>query len=78
MKRALTTAAHLALGALVLFAAACAKPSQEAVVKSALDAGKVARDAERAACLVVLSHYSGEKEPGLDEYCRSVLECKAP
>ncbi len=61
-----------------LLALACAAPTQEQLIQSALDTGKASRDAERAACLVVLSNYSVEKEPGLDRYCRNILECKAP
>ena len=69
----------LALCPLLLLAASCAAPSKEAAIQGALDAGKAARVAEKAACLVLQASPEIEREQGMDEYCAAILRgCPLP
>lgn len=64
---------------LCLLVAACAAPTKEQVIQTALDSGKAARDAEKAACLLLQSSPELEKEPGVDAYCAAILRgCPLP
>ncbi len=62
-----------ALVLLCLALGSCAAPTKEQAIQSALDAGRAARVAERAACLVLQASPEIEKEPGVVEYCDAVI-----